>query len=115
MPLFLHSAVYCSFQEAALSSFSVELLALNQHASAGEHYVWHAFDFDALKHRVINPHVMGFRTDSVLAIGIKNNQISIAAHSNGSFARIQAKDLCRRSGDKFNESIDAESSFANSA
>src|SRR6266403_1389077 len=110
-----HAAVSGAFQEVALSGFTVELIALNDDASTRENYVWHAFDLDAFEHRVIHAHVMSFCADGVLAVGIEDDEISVTANGNCSFARIETENSGRSCRHQLHEAVHAEAAFADSA
>src|SRR5258705_7915282 len=105
--------------EPSLNEFSAtwpsqEFIALDEDATARKHHIRHARDLDTLKHGIIHSHVMCFRADGVLAIGIENYKVGVTARGNRALSRIEAKKLRRGGGDQFYNAIDAESSLANS-
>jgi hypothetical protein len=58
---------------------------------------------------------MRLHADGVLAIGIEDHEIRIAADCDRALARIQAKQFCGRRRNQFHEAVDAESSPGNTA
>src|SRR5258706_668449 len=58
---------------------------------------------------------MSFRADGVLALGIEQDQVSIAAHRDCSLARIESEKLRGRRRNQLHETVDAEASLSNAA
>ena len=58
---------------------------------------------------------MGLSADGVLAVGIKNHQISITAHGDRALARVQAEKLRGSRANEFHEAVHAESSRCDAA
>src|SRR5579862_5591159 len=104
-----------SLEELAAAGLSQEFVVFNHGLAARNHCMWHACDLDPFEHGVIHPHMVGFRGDGVLTLGIKNDQIGVTADSDGSFSRIQPKQLRRCGGDEFDKAVDAESSTGHAA
>ena len=46
-----------------------------------------------------------FRADGVLALGIEDDEVSVAADGDGSFARVEAEEFGGSGGDQFDETI----------
>src|SRR5215472_15490267 len=59
--------------------------------------------------------MVGLGADDVLAAGIENNQVSVAAHRNRALTRIQTEQLGGSSGDQFDKAIHAEAPGPDSA
>src|SRR5579864_7248102 len=102
-------------QELPLSGAAQEPVFVDDHLAAGKNRVWHSSDLNSLKHRIIHTHVMRLGTDGVLALGIKNHQVGVAADGDGSLARIQTEQFCWGGGDEFNETVHAETAAADAA
>src|SRR5258707_12920884 len=64
-----------------------ELVSLHHNPPTRQHYIRHAGYFNSLKHRVIHPHMVRFRADGVLAIGIEDDDIRITANGNRALTR----------------------------
>ena len=58
---------------------------------------------------------MGLGADRVLALGIEDNQVGVAAHRNGSLAGVEAKEFGGCGCDQFNKAIHAEATLPNPA
>src|SRR5258708_34121280 len=54
---------------------------------------------------------MGLGADGVLAFGIEDHQVGVAADGYRAFLRIETENPRRRGGDQFDEAVDAEASF----
>src|SRR5579862_7228999 len=104
------STVSSALEELATAGLSKEFVSINDDLAARDHGSGHASHLDPFEHGVIHTHVVGFRADGVLTLGIKDDQIGVTADRDGSFSRVQAKQLRRCSGDEFHKAIDAESS-----
>ncbi len=71
------------------------------HPAARQNYIRHARDLDALEHGIVHAHVVSLGADGLLALGIENHQVRVAADRNRPFARIQPEQFCRSGGDQF--------------
>src|SRR5882762_9555365 len=58
---------------------------------------------------------MGLRADRMLAVGIKNYEISVASRNNCSFTGIQAEEFCGSGRNQFHKSVYAEAPLGNTA
>ena len=58
---------------------------------------------------------MSFGADGVFAVRIEDNQVSVAAYRNRSFAWIQAEELCRSGGNQLDKPVHAETAVGDSA
>src|SRR5260370_614335 len=74
----------------------------------GQDFVTLKVDGDAFKHRIVHAHVVRFRADGLFLIGIENHEVSIGAHRDSSFARIQTEKFGRRCRNNFDETIRRE-------
>src|SRR5260370_2252134 len=110
-----HAAVSRTLQEVALSGFTVELIAFHHDPTTRKDHIRHAFDLDAFEHGVVHAHVMRFRADGVLAVGIEDDEISITSDRDGSFARIETENPGWSCGDKLHEAVHAKAAFADRA
>src|SRR4029077_14178646 len=106
--------------ELALEKFSRagtphEFVGFHDHAAAREHGVGYAGDLYPFKHRIVDSHVMSLCADRVFALGIKNDQVGIAAHRDCSLARIQAHEFGRGRGNQFHKAVHTESALGDTA
>src|SRR5579863_5612341 len=99
----------------ALPGPAKKFIALHHYAAAGKNNFGHARHLDPLEHGVIDPHVVSLGANRLFPVGIEDNDVSIAAHCDSSFARIKAKQFCRSGGNQFDKSVHVETSVNNSA
>src|ERR1041385_145676 len=92
-----------------------KVFPFDQHTSTGEYDVGHSGYLDALKHGVVDPHVMGFGADGVLAFRVEDNQVGVAAYGNCALSWIQPEQFGGRGGDQFDETVYVEASLCDSA
>src|SRR5205814_6724439 len=70
---------------------------------------------DSLKHRLLHAHVVSFGADGVFAVRIEDNQVSVAAYRNRSFAWIQAEELCRSGGNQLDKPVHTETALCDAS
>src|ERR1700733_13360402 len=70
---------------------------------------------NAFEHGIVHAHVMSLGADRVLALGIENYEVGVAADRDRSLTRIQTEELGRSRGNQFDESIHAETSLSDAA
>jgi len=64
--------------EFALPGAAEKFIPVNNYATPGENDIGHTCYLDAFEHRVVHPHVVGLRTDRVLALRIEDHEIGVA-------------------------------------
>src|SRR5580692_9351260 len=94
---------------------SQKFVAFHDHASTRQYVIWHPCNLNALKHRIVDTHMVSLRADGVLTIRIEDHQIRVAAHGDRALARIQTEKLCRSGRNHFHKTIHAESSPGDTA
>src|SRR5262249_30414351 len=85
-----------ALQKLSLSRAAQKLIPLHNHPPAAQHHIRHAGNLNAFEHRVINAHVVRLGADGVLALGIEDDHVSVAAYCDRSLARVETEQLRRR-------------------
>src|SRR5690348_18507367 len=102
-------------QELARTGAANEFPIFNHAAAARENGFWRALRSNALKHGIIHSHVVCFRADHILFVRIKNHEVGVRTHGNGSFAWVESEKFRGRGGDKLDEAVGGEALAVNAA
>src|SRR5260370_25215024 len=103
--ILLEARVRLAAEKLASAGAAYEFAGIDDRASAGEDRAGSALDPDAFEHGIVDAHVMRLRADGLFLIRIKDDEVSIGAHRDGSFARIETEEFCRGRGDDFDEAV----------
>src|SRR5271165_756938 len=113
--LSIHLRIGRPSQEFSLSGAAHELVSFHHDSSARKNDVRHACDLYAFEHRVVHAHVMRGGANGVLALGVENHQVGVAAYSDRSLARIKAEEFCWGRRNQLDEPVGAEAPAGNAS
>src|SRR6266571_2326240 len=101
----LNSSVGLAAEKLAGAGAADEFAGVDDGAAAGENGFGRALDADALEHGIVHAHVMGFRADDFLVVGIEDHQVGVRTDGDGALARVKAEEFCGRGGNELDKAI----------
>jgi hypothetical protein len=107
--LLMCQAKRLSLKEATCANGPGELSVCDNDSTIGKHHLGHSTAFKTFVRGIVHILVMCLGADLEGLFGIKEDQVSVAAHGQSTFLWEEAKKLCRSCGHEFYKSIQCQS------